>query len=91
MSLFYFLLAFSHCVAGILRGAGKASVPMLVMAGCWCVIRVLYITLAVQLWPDILVVFSAYPLTWSLSSVIFLAYYLKADWVHSFERQAEGK
>ena len=24
ITLFYFLLAFSHCIAGIMRGAGKA-------------------------------------------------------------------
>ena len=29
ITLFYFLLAFSHCIAGIMRGAGKATVPML--------------------------------------------------------------
>lgn len=26
ITLFYFLLAFSHCIAGIMRGAGKATV-----------------------------------------------------------------
>lgn len=31
---FFFLLAFSHCLAGILRGAGKSTVPMLVMLSC---------------------------------------------------------
>ena len=44
-TLFYFLLAFSHCMAGILRGAGKSTVPMLVMLVCWCIIRVTYITI----------------------------------------------
>ena len=44
VTLFYFLLAFSHCMAGILRGAGKSTVPMFVMLICWCVIRVTYIT-----------------------------------------------
>ena len=29
--LFYCLLALSHCIAGILRGAGKATVPMFIM------------------------------------------------------------
>ena len=90
-ALFYCLLAFSHCMAGIFRGAGKASVPMLVMLACWCVIRVTYITLTVQLIPNILVVFSAYPLTWSLSSVVFLIYYFKADWIHTFDRLDAGQ
>ena len=40
VTLFYFLLAFSHCMAGILRGAGRSAVPMLVMMVCWCIIRI---------------------------------------------------
>ena len=31
VSLFFFLLAFSHCAAGVLRGCGKAIVPMITM------------------------------------------------------------
>ena len=88
VTLFYFLLAFSHCLAGIFRGAGKSMVPMLVMLACWCVIRISYITIAVRIVPVIQTVFWAYPLTWSLSSVVFLVYFLKADWIHGFERQA---
>ena len=88
VTLFYFLLAFSHCLAGIFRGAGKSMVPMLVMLACWCVIRISYITIAVRIVPVIRTVFWAYPLTWSLSSVIFLVYFLKADWIHGFEGQA---
>lgn len=83
---FFFLLAFSHCVAGILRGAGKSTVPMLVMLSCWCIIRVLYITIATHLIPKIYVIFWAYPLTWSLSSIIFLIYYLKSNWLYGFEK-----
>lgn len=87
VTLFYFLLAFSHCLAGIFRGAGKSAVPMLVMLLCWCVIRITYITIAVKFVPVIRTVFWAYPLTWSLSSIIFLIYFLKADWIHNFDRQ----
>ncbi len=86
-SLFYCLLAFSHCMAGILRGAGKAYVPMAIMLICWCLIRVTYITVTVNLFHEIGFVFSSYPITWSLSSIVFLIYYLKADWVHGFEKK----
>lgn len=85
-TLFYFLLAFSHCIAGILRGAGKAAVPMLTMLCFWCILRVSYITVMVRFIPKINVIFWAYPLTWSLSSIVFLIYFLKADWVHGFEK-----
>lgn len=85
--LFYFLLAFSHCVAGILRGAGRSIVPMLVMLLCWCAIRITYITVVIKLIPKIQVIFWAYPLTWSLSSIIFLIYFLKSGWQKGYEQK----
>ena len=88
-SLFYCMLAFAHCVAGIMRGAGKATVPMFTMLGFWCVLRVAYITTVLHFYPHIEVVFSAYPLTWCSSCVVFLLYFLKADWMHNFERQGK--
>ena len=87
VTLFYFLLSYSHCLAGIFRGAGKSSVPMVVMMVCWCIIRVSYITIIVRFIPVINVIFWAYPLTWSLSSIIFTIYFFKSDWIHSFEKQ----
>ena len=84
--LFYCLLAFSHCVAGILRGAGKSTVPMMTMLICWCLIRVTYITVTISYINRLEVVSWAYPLTWTLSGIVFLTYLLKADWIHSFDR-----
>lgn len=87
--LFYFLLAFSHCIAAVMRGAGKASVPMFTMLACWCVFRVTYISIAVKLVNRLTTVSWAYPITWSLSSIVFLIYFLKADWIHNFDREAK--
>lgn len=87
VTLFYFLLAYSHCMAGLFRGAGKAVVPMCVMLVCWCMIRVIYITVATSIIPEIEVVFWAYPLTWTLSSISFTVYYLKSNWLKSFEKK----
>ena len=85
-SLFYFLLAFSHCISGILRGCGRSAVPMYVMLASWCALRITYITIAVKLLPVVQTIYWAYPLTWTVSSIIFLIYYLKVDWVHGFEK-----
>lgn len=87
VTLFYCLLAYSHCMAGILRGAGRSTVPMVVMMICWCLIRISYITVAVHFIPVINVVFWAYPITWSLSSIVFTVYYLRSDWIHGLEKQ----
>ena len=81
-TLFYCLMAFSHGVAAILRGAGRAITPMVVMLAVWCVFRILYITVTVYFIPDITVVFSAYPLTWAISALLFAIAYFKGDWLH---------
>jgi Na+-driven multidrug efflux pump len=90
--LFYFLLALSHCIAGIMRGAGKATVPMVTMLVFWCLVRVSYITIAVKLVNELETVSRAYPITWTCSSIVFLIYFLKADWIHNFDRlEAKSK
>ncbi len=85
VALFYCLLAFSHSVAAVCRGAGKAFVPMCVMLSVWCVVRILYIIIVMRLTGEIRYIYWAYPLTWGISSVIYLIYYLRSDWVHGFE------
>ena len=86
MTFFYCFLAFSHCIAGIMRGAGKSTVPMFVMLASWCIIRITYITVTVHFIPKIQVIFWAYPLTWSISSAIFLYLFLRGKWVYGFEK-----
>lgn len=62
---------------------------MVVMLCVWCLFRVSYITVTVRLIPDIRVIFWAYPLTWSISSVIFLYLFLKGKWVYGFEKEKD--
>ena len=59
---------------------------MITMLCCWCVIRVSYITIALQFVNRLETVSWAYPITWSCSGVVFLTYFLKADWIHNFDR-----
>ena len=88
ISPFYCLLALSHCAAGVMRGCGKAIVPMITMLTFWCGIRILYVTLAVQAFPVFQTISWAYPLTWTCSSIVFVLFLLKSDWVHAFEKRA---
>lgn len=60
---------------------------MTVMLSVWCVLRIIYITAAVKLFKVITVIYWAYPITWSISSLIFLIYYLKSDWIHGFDKK----
>lgn len=88
--LFFFLLAFSHCAAGVLRGCGKSIVPMITMLAFWCGVRIIYVTTTLHFVPEFSVISWAYPLTWTLSSIVFLTFLLKSDWVHSFEKGKRG-
>ena len=87
VALFYCLLAFSHSIAAVCRGAGKAFVPMVIMLSIWCVVRILYIMTVMKLTNDIHMIYWAYPITWAISSVIYLFYYLFSDWIHGFDKQ----
>ena len=79
--LFYFLMSFSHCMAGVFRGAGRATVPMLTMLICWCVIRITYISLALPRWGQLETVSWAYPITWTLSGIVFLVCCKTLHWL----------
>ncbi len=85
--LFFFLCAYSHCVSGLLRGAGKSAIPMYIMLAIWCVVRVSYISIIVRFIPMIEVIFWAYPLTWTLSSIIFSYFLLRTDWIHGYRNR----
>ena len=82
-ALFFFLLAYSHSISALLRGSGKAMIPMAVMLVFWCVVRVTFLTITVPLTQSIQMVYWVYPLTWLLSSIAFWIYYHRADWLHS--------
>lgn len=80
-ALFYCLLAYSHSVASVIRGAGKAVVSMLIMMTFWCVVRVAFLAVSIPFTHSVLMVYAVYPLTWALSSVAFF-YYRRANWLN---------
>ena len=84
-SVFYFLLAASHSLSAVLRGAGKPTIPMITMFAVWCVIRVSILAVFVPIFKSILIVNWVYPITWCISTVVLALYYFKSDWIHGFE------
>lgn len=90
-AIFYFLLASSHCLAAVLRGVGKAVIPMAAMLICWCVIRVSILQICVPIFQSIAVVNWVYPITWSLSTAFLIVYYIKVDWMHGFDEKKPAR
>jgi len=85
-TLFYCMLALAHCSAGILRGCGKSTVPMVVMLGCWCVLRSIYVTVILQFIHEFRMISWAYPLTWTVSCILFVFYLFRLNWNKAAER-----
>lgn len=87
---FYLLLACSHGIAAVCRGAGYSKVPMYTMLGAWCVLRVSYIAAVTHLFHNIDLVFAAYPMTWAVSTACFLWYYNKSRWLERVQAKYGG-
>lgn len=88
---FFCMLAFTYCAGGVLRGCGRSFVPMVTMLAFWCCVRVIYVTLAVRAFPVFQTISWAYPITWTLSSIVLLVFLLRSDWTRSFERKTPAR
>ena len=78
---FFILTAYTHGMSSVMRGAGRPMISLMVMMICWCVIRVIYVTIAVRIVPELTTVATAYPVTWSLSSITYTFIYLRGKWL----------
>ncbi len=79
-AFFFCLLAYAHCVAGVMRGCGKSIIPMTTMLICWCGIRIIYVTVALRVVYAYRTIAWAYPLTWGLSVIAFTVCLIRLDW-----------
>ncbi len=77
----YIFLAVAQGLCGVVRGAGLSMVPMVVLVGNFCVLRMLWIAIAMPLIQDIVVVFLGYSLTWFTAAVCMVIYVKKANWI----------
>ncbi len=75
----YWILPFGQILAGVLRGAGRSTVPMFILIINYVVIRQSYLAIATQLTSDVRFVFMAWPLTWVTNSLMTGYYYIKND------------
>lgn len=85
---FFCLCAGTHAIAGILRGGGKSTLPMLVIILFWCGLRMTWITFVARPAHVIHLVFWAYPLTWSCTFLVLGIYCLKSGWLKKIEEKA---
>ncbi len=68
-------------LSGAARGCGISLLPMIITCLGVCVLRIVWIFLAVPLHRDLKTVLVSYPLTWTVTSILFLLYYRFGKWL----------
>lgn len=71
----YFTYVAIEILSGALRGMGDCWIPMILCLLGICAIRVIWILVAVPLRRDIFTIMFSYPLTWVVTSILFVVYY----------------
>lgn len=71
----FFTYVCVEVLSGALRGVGDCWIPTLICLTGICLIRVLWVMLAVPIRSDVYTITFSYPLTWTITSILFIIYY----------------
>ena len=63
------------------RGTGDSVIPTVLTCFGVCILRVVWIMAVVPIRPSVLMVAASYPITWSVTSILFIIYYLQGGWL----------
>ena len=77
MATFYVLCALSSGMGAVIRGTGDARNPMLISMMTLCIFRIIWCSLILFVWSDILAVYISYPISWALDLLCLVLYYKK--------------
>ena len=78
---YYLTYVCVEILAGAIRGCGNALSPMLITAGGTCLLRIIWLLTVVPLRPALSTVLFSYPLSWTVTSLIFIFYYRRSAWL----------
>lgn len=78
---YYTLYVCIEILAGAMRGCGDSVKPMLLIGGGICLFRVIWVMFVMRFWHTIEGLSFCYPLSWGLTSVLFVVYYLRGNWL----------
>ena len=68
-------------LAGAMRGAGDTLVPTLMTLVGVCIMRVFWVSVVVPMKHELSVLLLSYPITWAITSVLFVLYYRRGKWL----------
>lgn len=75
----YIVYVFIEVLAGSLRGRGNVIVPVVITLVGVCVLRIIWLAGVLEFSPTIHSIIFSYPVTWVITALAFIGYYLWAD------------
>lgn len=68
-------------LSGAMRSAGDSLVPTLMTLTGVCLLRVFWVAVIVPRYHELSVLMLSYPITWIITSAMFIVYYLRGKWL----------
>ena len=77
----YITYIFIEILSGAMRGAGDSLIPTIMTLTGVCLLRVFWVTVVVSTHHELNVLLLSYPITWIVTSGMFMVYYLRGRWL----------
>ena len=77
----YIAYVFIEILSGAIRGVGEALQPMIITMIGVCVLRLIWIWAVLPMHNTPGMVAASYPVTWGITAVVFIVYYLRMNWL----------
>lgn len=87
---FYFTWTFIEIFSNALRGAGDSVRPMLISLFGVCLLRVAWILVVVPWRHTVLSIALSYPVTWFVTGLVYVIYYLRGNWLRRLLGQQQA-
>ena len=84
---YYISYLFTEIFSGAMRGVGESLKPTLLTLFGTCVLRLGYLFLFVNRHPSNEGIAFSYPMTWVVTSLLFILYYFRGHWLSSHIRE----
>ena len=81
ISPFYTAYVAVEVLSGTIRGTGDSVRPVIFIACGTCLLRIVWVAVCMRLGLGFEAVILTYAVSWSVTSVIFIVYYLRGNWL----------
>ncbi|MBQ7283677.1 MAG: MATE family efflux transporter, partial [Oscillospiraceae bacterium] len=86
----YFTFVFIENFSGAMRGVGHSIAPTVLTIMGICVFRVIWILFVLPLNNTLITAIISYPISWSLTAIIFTIYYMSGVWFKKSVKKRYG-